>query len=410
MKKVTRKELIILAVIFIAFSLFVFPWSVFKAKEGTSASARKGGKVYYCPMHPTYTSDRSGDCPICNMKLVPREDSAAKKERKILYYRHPMGQPDTSPVPKKDSMGMDYLPVYDDEVTGAPSQVPGHAAVQIPSERQQLMGVKLGTVEKRKLAKEIRTTGRVAFDPELFTTQREFLSALASSQASQASPYHEPIERAEALVESTKIRLRLLGMSEEEIAELEKKGTQDKNLILPAGLDASMTFRDQGVWVYATLYEYEISFVKPGVLVKVRVPTFPDREFLGEVRAVTPVLEAATRSIRVRVRVQDLEGLLRPEMYVDVYLEADLGEKTALPEEAAVFTGERTIVFVSKGGGHFEPREVTLGTKAGNFYPVESGLEAGEKVAVSGNFLIDSESRLQAALQGMAGGGHVHGQ
>lgn len=410
MKKVSRKNLVLLASILVGFSIFVMPRFLFHKTKISGERSGKARPTYYCPMHPAYTSDRPGDCPICSMKLV-RRDADANKERKILYYRHPMGQPDISPVPKKDSMGMDYIPVYEGEEVSLPSSVPGHAAVRIPAEKQQLIGVKLGTIEKRRLTKEIRTPGRVAYDPALFTAQQEFLSAVESLKKAKGGPYHEPLERAEALVNSSRTRLRLLGMSEDEVKELEEKATQDQNLILPENPAAPFTSLQQYVWVYGAIYEYELPFVKVGSVVKVRVPTFSDREFAGEVRALDPVLDSGTRSIRVRIRVGNPEGLLKPEMYVDVYLEAELGEVVAVPEEAVMQTGERALVFVSRGEGIFEPREVKLGAKAGNLYEVKSGIEVGDEVAVSGNFLIDSESRLQAALQGMTGGGggHQHG-
>ena len=427
MKKVSKKDLIILAVILAAFSIFLVPRILFHGGE-MKWSGSKSAAGYYCPMHPTYTSDRPGNCPICNMKLVPvTQPSPPEGERvgvrgtsKILYYRHPMGQPDTSPVPKKDSMGMDYIPVYEDEISGQASEVSGHAAIHIPLERQQLMGVKLGTVEKRPLKKEIRTSGRVAFDAELYTAQREFVSAVAGLAKSKHGPYHEPRERAEGLVDSVRTRLRLLGMSEEEMDELEKEGVQDKSLIgtgsSGSGLDTSSGLQSKpvpgksGTWVYGNIYEYELSFVKVGSAVKIRVPTFPGREFTGEVRGLTPVLEPETRSIRVRAKIRDPEGLLRPEMYVDFFIESEMSEGLAVPVEAVMETGERKIIFVAKGNGHFEPREVTVGTKAGDFYEVKSGLAAGDEVVVSGNFLIDSESRLQAAFKGMGGGsGHQHG-
>lgn len=423
MKKVSRKELLVLAVILIGFSVFVIPRVVFHPKgKGKIQEQKKGAQTYYCPMHPTYLSDRPGDCPICNMKLVAKPDAGTKKERKIIYYRHPMGQPDTSPVPKKDAMGMDYIPVYEDETVGKASEVPGHAEVQLSWEKQQLMGVKLGGVEKRKLVKEIRTSGRVVYDPDLFVAQQEYLSAKESLQKMAGGPYPEVIERAEALVGSSKMRLRLLGMSEEEVAELEKRATRDQNLILPGPGTISKSAGSQEhplepdtfgngtfVWVYAPVYEYEIPFVKIGTPVTVRIPTFADRQFTGDVRALDPVLDPATRSIRMRARVSNPEGLLKPEMYVDVYLKTDLDEKVVVPVEAVMHTGERDLVFVAQGDGHFEPREVKLGAKTNEFYEIKSGLAAGERIAVSGNFLIDSESRLQGALAGMGGGEHQHG-
>ncbi len=397
MKPVSRKDLFLLALILTGFLIYAVPRWILPSKGGMFETQKE--KLYYCPMHPTYISDRAGDCPICNMKLVPKPGGPAKKGRKILYYRHPMGQPDTSPAPKKDSMGMDYIPVYEDEAGGVASQVTGRATIQIPLEKQQLIGVKLGAVEKRPLTKEIRTVGRVAYDPDLYTAQQEFLSAVDSLKKAEKGPYHEPLERTQALLESTKVRLRLLGMSEAEISELEKNAVHDQNLILPT----------EFVWVYGTIYEYELPFVKIGTPVKIHAPTFPEKEFQGEVRALDPVLDSATRSIRVRARVENPEGLLKPEMYVNLYFKTGLGEALTIPEEAVLHTGEQTLVFVAQGEGYFEPRKVILGTKVGNFYEVKEGLRAGEPIVVSGNFLIDSESRLQGALAGMSGGGHQHG-
>ncbi|MBI4114975.1 MAG: efflux RND transporter periplasmic adaptor subunit, partial [Candidatus Omnitrophica bacterium] len=272
MKKITRRDLIILAVILSTFTFFVVPRLIFSSKKGGFSLTQKGGQIYYCPMHPTYTSDRPGDCPICNMKLVPKQKVEGKA---------PMG------------------------AEGDVSKIPGHAMVHIPTDRQQIIGVKLGVVEKRKVAKEIRTSGKVAFDPDLFTAQQEFISALQGVQKAHSGPYHEPKERAQALVEATRVRLRLLGMSDLEIAELEKGGTQDRNLILPPAIQASLSSKQGFVWVYAAIYEYELSFVKVGMSVKARVPTFPDQEFSGAINALDPVLDPTTRSIRIRARVEN---------------------------------------------------------------------------------------------------------
>ena len=409
MKKIPRRDLILLAILGALVLTFYIPKVGFGPIAINFDLAKKSKGVYYCPMHPTYTSDRPGDCPICNMKLVQRTEAKGKKHRKILYYRHPMGQPDISPVPKKDSMGMDYIPVYEGEASGVASKVPGHATVNVPLEKQQTMGVKIGPVEKRKLVKEIRTVGRVAFDPELYAAQQEFVSAVDSARKAKGGPYHEPLERTQALVEATKIRLRLLGMSEPEIESLEEEALRDQNLILPRGISKDHSSLMQNyVWVYGNIYEYELPFVKIGTEVKITVPTFYDREFEGEIRAIDPVLNSQTRSVRIRVRVPNSEGLLKPEMYLDLYIRSDLGEGVAVPQEAVMFTGERTIIFVAHPGGFFEPREVKLGTQVEHFYEVKSGLQAGEQIATSGNFLIDSESRLQGALTGM-GSGHQHG-
>jgi hypothetical protein len=369
---------------------------------------RKAGSIYYCPMHPTYASDRPGDCPICSMKLV-RKEAKPEKAKKILYYRHPMGQPDTSPVPKKDAMGMDYVPVYEEAVMDRKSDVPGRAVVEIPSERQQLIGVRLGKVEKQPMRLSLRTVGRVAYDPDLYAAQHEYLSALDGLEKSGTGPYHEPPERARALVESAKVRLRLLGMSEQEIEDLERNKRVSRSLILPEASSEDAGRRERWVWIYAALYEPDLPLVRIGSHVNVRVPSDSAREYTGTVQALDPVLNEVTRSIRVRSRVRDDEGILKPGMYVDVYLATDLGAELAVSQEAVIFTGERSIVFVAKEDGFFEPREVKLGVKAGTLYEVKSGLVEGERVVTSGNFLIDSESRLHSALESMSGGEHKHG-
>ncbi len=270
------------------------------------------------------------------------ESAETAKDRKILYYRNPMGQPDTSPVPKKDSMGMDYIPVYEGE-QGQASQIPSHATIRIPEEKQQLMGVKMGTVEKRKLTKKIRTGGYVGSD-------------------------------------------NLLNPS----------FMQDSGRLRP--------IRNENLNIYGALYEYDLPFVKKGNLVKVRIPTFGDRELMGKVRAILPVYDydQRTRTFRVKVQVKNPAKDLYPQTSVDIEIEADLGEALALPEEAVIQTGERAIVFIAKGDGVFEPREVKLGVKAENFYEVKSGVKPGETVALGANFLIDSESRLQAVFEGMS--------
>lgn len=394
MKKFVLSLLVVLSIGGLAF------WIAPRLTNFLGMSQPSTNSSYYCPMHPSYVSDRPGDCPICNMRLVPKK-SADKKERRVLYYRHPMGQPDTSPVPKKDPMGMDYIPVYEGEAP-VESKVPGHAMLHLSPEKQERIGIKGEIVKKRKLQKQIRTVGRVAYDPELYTAQREYLLTLESIQKAEASPYHGGPERAKALLESAKVRLRLLGMSEDEISRLESETGQDRNLILPGGEEGRF------VWVYASIYEYELPYAPIGTPVKVKVPTFPDKEFMGEVQALDPVLDPATRAIRIRARIPDPESLLRPEMYVDIYLESDLGEKIAVPEEAVMHTGEKTLVFIKNEQGLFEPREITLGAKAGKFYEAAGGLHEGEWVVTSGNFLIDSESRLQAAFENMSGA-HQHG-
>jgi membrane fusion protein, copper/silver efflux system len=380
--------LIILAVVFGAFAVNRY----FMNPTGTPVSGTVKD-LYYCPMHPNFTSDKPGDCAICGMSLVKRgaappiegEKQATTGERKILYYRNPMNPEVNSPVPMKDQMGMDYVPVYEEEPAAT-----GGAMVYISPEKQQLIGVKKGKVEKRLLSGEILTVGRVAYDPALFTAQQEYLQSCKSSGTIRKEEgYIE--EQSGALMKSMKQKLLAMGMSENEIAELEKRGKPQQNLYLP-------TSEDKNVWVYVTIYEYEAELVKTGTPVEARAIAYPGEVFEGQVVTVTPIIEAATRTLKVRALVDNPENKLKLEMFVNVAIKYNLGDKLAVPEEAVMHAGTRDIVFIAQANGHFEPKVVKLGNKAGDYYEVLEGLLENEEISTSGNFLIDSESKLNAVL------------
>jgi Cu(I)/Ag(I) efflux system membrane fusion protein len=313
------------------------------------------------------------------------EKPAKTGERKILYYRNPMNPEVTSPVPMKDQMGMDYVPVYEEETTSVHT-----SGVYISPEKQQLIGVKKGRVEKRKLGGQILTVGRVAYDPALFTAQQEYLQAFKSSRTIHKDEGYID-EQSGTLAKSMKQKLLAMGMSEDEITGLEKRGKPQQNLYLP-------TSEDKNVWVYITIYEYEAGLVKTGTPVEVRAIAYPGVSFEGSVISVTPILEVATRTLKVRALVDNPENKLKLEMFVNVAIKYDLGDKLAVPEDAVMHAGTRDIVFVTGTNGHFEPRVVKLGNKAGDYYEVLGGLAENEEVATSGNFLIDSESKLNAGF------------
>lgn len=403
---------------------------------GDQAAATK----YYCPMHPSYTSDRPGDCPICNMKLIPMEAEAAAPAagqtagslKKIcllhkckmanclmemplqpgqkvscpvcgthvaeaaeaaaggvLYYRHPMRPEVTSPTPKQDEMGMDYVPVYA-EAQAAAAPVPGQAGTVISAERRQMIGMRSEPVRRRELAVTVRASGRVAYDPDLYNALSEYQAAVQAREKVKDSPYPDVHERAQALVRAGYLRLRQMGLSDAQIEE-SARSDQPVNLLLGGAGGA--------VWVYAQIYEYEIGLVQAGQKVALTTPAYPGRRFHGTVRAVDPILSAETRSLKVRVEVPDPQGLLKLEMYVNAAIQVDLGRKLAIPEEAVLETGERRIAFVDLGAGRIEPRQVDVGREADGFYELLHGVAEGESVVTSAQFLIDSESRLKAAIQ-----------
>ena len=446
---------------------------------GRGADAEKA--VYYCPMHPTYTSDRPGDCPICNMKLVKREKESpgprptdgqaglpdrqvdtgqgtagggnaapvpektlhevcvehrctmkgcpmmvrtdlkpgerllcpvcgevismangkvveiaqpshvapaaaapAPVKGKILYYRNPMNPEVTSPVPMKDPMGMDYIPVYEE----APGAQAG-AGIYIPEEKQQLIGVRIEPVKKRRLEKIVRATGKIAYDPELFVVQEEFIQAVENQERLKNSPVSDVMDRAKSMTDAARRKLKLLGMSDDQVARLETTRKADRSLYLPG--------KGEGVWAYLWINEYEIGLVKVGDAVEIAAVAYPGEKFDGKVVAINPVLDPATRANQVRVEVPNRGDYLKPEMFVNAAIHVELGEKLAVPESAVLDTGIRKIVYLSRPGGFLESREVKLGRKAEGYYEVLEGLSEGDSVVSSGNFLVDSESRLKSA-------------
>jgi len=296
----------------------------------------------------------------------------------------------TSPVPMKDQMGMDYVPVYEDQTAQG-----GPAAVYISPERQQLIGVKYGKVEKRKLSGQILTVGRVAYDPALFTAQQEYLQTFKSSKAIDRDNPSYIEEQSASFIKTMKQKLLSLGMSEPEIAELENRGKPQENLYLPSS-------EDKNIWVYVTIYEYEAQLVKTGTPVEVRAIAYPGEVFEGQVISVTPILETATRTLKVRALVDNPQNKLKLEMFVNVVIKYTIGEKLAVPQDAVMHAGTRDIVFVAGTNGHFVSKIVKLGNKAGDYYEVLEGLAENEEVATSGNFLIDSESKLNAVLNKVA--------
>ncbi len=370
----------------------------------------------------------------------------------------------SAPAPAKaDDLDLSGLTMESLQKEGKMVEVaPG--TVQISPERQRLIGVRIGTVEKRLLQKVIRTNGRVEFDekrlatvspkiggwieelyvdftgapvkkgaplltlysPELVSTQEEYLSALRARRELSASPYPEVAASGNALVESARRRLRLWDISEEQIRVLEQTGQVRKSLTLysPYGgiVLEKMAFRGMRVepgmalykladlsvvWLIADIYEYELPLIRLGQQATINLSYLHGEAFTGKAVFIYPYLDAQTRTARVRFEFANPHGKLKPEMYAGVEITIRLGDKVTVPEGAIIDTGIRKVAIVDKGSGYFEPRDVKLGTKAGDYYEVLDGLTVGERVVTSANFLIDSESKLKEAI---GGAGHQHGQ
>jgi Cu(I)/Ag(I) efflux system membrane fusion protein len=340
--------------------------------------------------------------------------------------------------------------------------------VQISPERQQLIGVKFGTVVMKPLEKVIRTIGRVDYDekrivtvspkiggwieelyvdftgkfvkkgepllsiysPELVATQEEYLLALRAKRDFAKSPFPEVAGSGDSLAEAAKRRLKLWDITDDQIRTLEETGQPKKSLTLHApysgfvlektaynGLSimpgmALFKLADLSVlWLIADVYEYELPFVRAGQQATVQLSYLPGEAFTAKVVYIYPSLNAETRTARVRLEIPNPKGKLMPGMYANVEIKVALGQKLAVPEGAIIDTGVRQLAIIDKGNGYFEPREVKVGSKVDNYYEVISGLKVGEKVVTSANFLIDSESKLKEAVGGMAGMEHAgHGK
>jgi RND family efflux transporter MFP subunit len=266
------------------------------------------------------------------------------------------------------------------------------------------------------------------YSPELVSTQQEFLIASKAKDYLGDNPFKEISTNALSLYESTKERLRLWDISEQQIQEIEARGTPLKTLTLYSPIDGFVLTRNaferqritpdtelyaiadlSTIWVLADIYEYEAPLIKLGQAVIMTLTYFPGKTFTGKVTYIYPEVDNTTRTLKVRVEFTNANFQLKPDMYANVELRIDYGQQLAVPEEAVLDSGAEQIVFVARGGGYFEPRQVKLGQKVGNAFIVLEGLKAGEQVVTSANFLIDSESQLKSAIGGIGHAGHGGG-
>ena len=385
---------------------------------------------------------------------------APKKARKLLYYRNPMGLPDTSPTPKKDPMGMDYIAVYEGEEDNEPTSA---NQVKISTEKVQKLGVRTEAAQLRALDKIVRASGRVepderriyaispkfegyverlhvnvtgqpvgrgqplfeVYSPELVSAQREYAIAAQGVEALKDAGGAAQAGMKQ-LAESSLLRLKNWDISEAQIKALAQSGETKRTLTFRSPVAGIITEKKalQGmrfmpgeelyqvadlsaVWVVADVFEQDIGLVKTGATAKVRINAYPDKLFEGKVSYVYPTLNEMTRTVPVRVELPNRELLLKPAMFAQVELPVSAkGSVVTVPVSAVIDSGTRQIVLVQLGEGRFEPREVKLGARSDNHVEVREGVKDGEQVVVAANFLIDAESNLKAAIGGLGHAAH----
>ncbi len=389
---------------------------------------------------------------IMTLSVIARGEP--KKERRILYWQAPMDPNYIRFEPGKSPMGMDLIPVYEDEVGEVEA-----GTVLIDPVTVQNIGVKTEKAESRRLHKVIRTVGRVDYDetkmtdvntkiagwveklfvdytgqkvkkgdrlleiysPDLVSTQEEYLTALRYRETLSKSPFADIVAGADALVESSRRRLIYWDITEEQIEELEETEEIKKTMTLYSPQNGIVVHKSvfdgmhiksgehlyrigdiSTIWVYADIYEYELSWIEEGQKAHMTLAYYPGETFEGKITFVYPFLESKTRTVKARIEFPNYDWKLKPHMYVNVNIMPEVAKETVVvPDNAVIHSGERQIVIVDKGGGKFQPREITLGVEAGGYYQVLDGVYEGERIVTSANFLIDSESNLKAAISTM---------
>ena len=430
--------------------------------EGTVSAERK--PLYYRhPMNPQVTSPvPSKDEMGMDYVAVYDESSttlSAPKTGKILYYRHPMGAADTSLVPKKDEMEMDYLPVYEGEQF-SPGQI------QISPEKVQKLGVRTVKVSHRNLNRTIRALGSIQVDesrvhtvapkfegwiqhlhvntlgqsvkvgqplfdvysPDLLTAQQEYLIARVGEQVLKKGSA-QALHTAEQLAANALQRLHYWDIAPAQLKRLEtlQKPMDTLPFLSPVNgvvvdkpaqqgirfMPGELLFRIadlSNVWLLADVFELDVASVQLGQSVQVRINAYPERLFIGKVSFIYPTLSTETRTVKVRVELSNQQGLLKPGLYGNLTLvtTAAAMNHLAVPDSAVIDSGTRQVVLLRKGEGRFEPRVVKVGLLSDGFYPVQEGLTDGDEVVTHANFLIDAESNLKSALDGMTDASQVN--
>jgi Cu(I)/Ag(I) efflux system membrane fusion protein/cobalt-zinc-cadmium efflux system membrane fusion protein len=430
------------------------------AAPGAETTATETKTQYTCGMHPFIIQDEPGLCPICGMKLTPLKPGTGGQqaaavpagERKIKYWQAPMDPTYIRNEPGKSPMGMDLVPVYEDETaTGG---------IVIDPVTAQNMGIRTAPVERRNLARTLRTVGLVTYEesrqysinskidgwierlhvnqtgqmvrkgqplleiysPELVAAQQEYLLSLGYARRLAESPFPEIAEGARRLVEAARTRLAYWDISEKQIRVLEQTGQLRKTLTLYSPYHGVVTEKKtfegmrvmageellqisdiSRVWVNADIYEYELPWIKVGQTASVEIPFAVGKLLKGKITYIYPYLENETRTVKARIEFPNPGLELKPDMYANVRIETQAVEGAlAIPGNAVLNSGKGQTVFVARGEGRFDPRVVQTGvTDEEGYVQILAGLNDGETVVTSAQFMLDSESKLREAIQKM---------
>lgn len=414
---------------------------------GTKKKDARKALYYVDPMHPWYKSDKPGIAPDCGMKLEPVYEGAApaKEERKPLYYRDPKAPNYRANAPGiNPETGNDLEPVFD--------ETPANA-VQLPADKEELMGVTFGTAEFTMNSQTISTTGQIAIDetrvvrvhaktegwieqtfvnytgsvvqkgqpmftmysPELLASQQELLLALEARKTMQHSSMHTLRVSGDSLVEAARRRLSLWDLTPEQIAAVESTGKPVKAITVYAPADGYVMEREafpnqkigpemklytladlSRVWVFADIFEADAPSVRMGSRARVTLPG-SSQALTAMVTNIQPVVEASTRTLKARLELPNPGYKLRPSMWVGVELSVGGGRKLTVPAEAVIDSGATKVIYVDRGSGNLEPRRVETGARFGDRVEVVRGLNAGERIVTSGAFLLNSESQMRSA-------------
>jgi len=446
---VKKKSIIIVGLTIIIISVGLYFIIGLGSSDSSTDNTEK--QLYTCGMHPEIISEEPGNCPICEMKLTPIKNNGNKSsgERKILYWRAPMDPNEIYDEPGKSKMGMDLVPVYNDE--GSASGI-----VTIDPEIQQNMNIKTALVEKKTLSSEVITNGVLTtnekteyivttrvngwvenlyinytgqpvtkgqklmdiYSPELVAAQQELITALNYQKAVNKTSFDEVREGGDELLKNAIRKLQLLEIPERDIEKImetrelktyvslyaQSNGTVlEKNVLdgqkIMAGMPLLKIANLSTLWLTADIYEYELSKISEGSKAEIRFNYFPGKVYDGKISFIYPTLEFKTRTVKVRIDVPNTKGELKPSMFANVDIKGkDLGIKPVIPENAVIRSGRKNIVILVLGEGKFKPQEVTLGGYSEGYYQVLNGLSEGSKIVTSAQFLIDSESNLRSAI------------